>query len=265
MLTGFRSNDKIEPGIPTRKYVPLNDHARAHSPSSDDDEDFLMMPRARMSPVRKAMVFVVAVAITCLAVNGLLDFLQRVAIALSTKPANSETPCYCGNSAEEAKSLDCKYVPMAAAWLPGHCRDNYLEEEFNTLGPNPDGSWTYFADYDMNTTIDLNTISNFAGTSTRFYNEWEWHVMHCMFYWRKLHRAQFSDITIEPRFNTDGHISHCTRLILSMNTTSTTVSGVSMGDEKFSEVELRSPVLWDDVRDGYGNNPPPGYLNDVNS
>jgi hypothetical protein len=85
-----------------------------------------------------------------------------------------------------------------------------------------------------------------------------------MFYWRKLHRAQFSGVIVEPRFNTDAHISHCTRLILSKNTTSTTVSGVGLGRDRYTKEELEEPVLWDDVRDGYGDHPPKGYLNGVN-
>ncbi|KAH8812252.1 hypothetical protein F5884DRAFT_636863, partial [Xylogone sp. PMI_703] len=124
------------------------------------------------------------------------------------------SPCYCGNSVEQAQSLGCKFVPMSAAWLPSHCRDEYLEEEFNNIGPNADHSWTYYADYGRTETLDTITISTFAGSTIRFYNDWEWHVMHCIFYWRKLHRAQFSGVTIEPRFNTDAHIGHCARLIL---------------------------------------------------
>jgi hypothetical protein len=222
------------------------------------------MPRLKTGIFKKIMIFLLATLLGCLAIMGAIDLFHRISISISKVPS-SGPKCYCGNSAEEARSLGCKYVPMSAAWLPVHCQDDYLDKEFNDLGPNPDHSWTYYTDYERSSTIDLDTISNFAGSTTRFYNDWEWHVMHCMFYWRKLHRAQFSGVTLEPKFNTDAHISHCTRLILSRNVTSTTVSGVAMGGEIKSEEELKSPVMWSDVRDGYGTHPPPGNLNDFNS
>ncbi|KUJ15247.1 uncharacterized protein LY89DRAFT_564653, partial [Mollisia scopiformis] len=122
--------------------------------------------------------------------------------------------CYCGKSVEEAKSLGCKYVTMSAAYLPPHCRDDELDEEFSRLGHKPDGSWTYHSDFERNHETDVADIATWAGSEKRFYTSWEWHVMHCLFYWRKLHRAQFSDVMIEPRFNNDGHLHHCAKLIL---------------------------------------------------
>lgn len=71
--------------------------------------------------------------------------------------------------------------------------------------------------------------------------------MHCLFYWRKLHRAQFSDVMIEPRFNNDGHLRHCAKLILSLNVTASTRSGVSMGDEYFTEEQMKAPQSWDGI------------------
>ncbi|KAH8651939.1 hypothetical protein BGZ60DRAFT_461675 [Tricladium varicosporioides] len=247
------------------KYTPLQDHTQIHSrPGDEDPEDLPFTPHSEKPIFKRITYFLIVAILSCLAAVGVVDLLYRIANFNSEAPYTAPS-CYCGNSAEQARSLGCEYVPVASSWLPPHCRDEFLEKEFDRIGPNPDHSWTYYADYARTTVLDPKLIPEFAGSSTRFYNEWEWHVMHCMFYWRKLHRAQFSGITVDPRFNTDGHISHCTRLILSRNFTSTTVSGVGLGRDHLTKEELQSPVNWDDVRDGYGNHPPPGYLNDINS
>jgi hypothetical protein len=244
--------------------VSLGDDTSTHSQLSKnhDLEDLPFTPNPKRKWKRIFLGGIISAVLGCLAIIGAVDTFHRVRSITPEKP-HIQSPCYCGHSSAEARSLNCEYVPMASAWLPPHCRDTYLETEFDKLGPNPDSTWTYYADYARTTPIAIATISEFAGSTTRFYNEWQWHVMHCMFYWRKLHRAQFSGVVIEPRFNTDAHIGHCTRLILSLNTTSTTVSGVGLGSDKWTREEVEDPADWGDVRDGYGGSPPRGYLNDM--
>ncbi|KAG6119418.1 hypothetical protein E4U13_007690 [Claviceps humidiphila] len=157
-------------------------------------------------------------------------------------------PCYCGSTLEEAQALHCEYVPMASAWLPPHCRDPAIEGEFDTLGPNPDGTWNYFADSNMSEPLSRGQVAELVRSDGRYYTSWEWHVVHCLFYWRKLHRAQFSEVTMEPRFNTDGHIHHCSKLILRGGRGGVTISGIDMGDEFVSDKRQRLPTQWDDLR-----------------
>ncbi|KAG6047343.1 hypothetical protein E4U39_000539 [Claviceps sp. Clav50 group G5] len=157
-------------------------------------------------------------------------------------------PCYCGSTLEEAHALHCEYVPMASAWLPPHCRDPAIEDEFDTLGPNPDGTWDYFADGNMSEPLSRGQVAELVRSDGRYYTSWEWHVVHCLFYWRKLHRAQFSEVTIEPRFNTDAHIHHCSKLILRGGRGGVTISGIDMGDEFVSDKRQRLPTQWDDLR-----------------
>lgn len=46
----------------------------------------------------------------------------------------------------------CRLDMTAAAWLPSHCLDDELAEEFDHSGHNFDGTWTYCAHVDKNTT-----------------------------------------------------------------------------------------------------------------
>lgn len=228
-------------------YSPLWDQTRIRS-LSESEEDVSIVPRSNFGIFRKCVIFFLATLLGFLAVIGTIDLSRRIG-ATNNKSSNSGPKCYCGNSVEEAISLGCKFVPMAAAWLPAHCRDDYLEMEFNSMGPNPDHSWNFYADYERTTTIDLDTIANSAESTTNFYSEWEAHVIHCMFYWRKLLRSQFSGVVVEPRYNSDAHIAHCTRLILSKHIANPMFGTVTFGHEIVSEEEQKLPVAWDDVRE----------------
>lgn len=170
---------------------------------------------------------------------------SRISPSLST---SGPLPCYCGTTRAEAESLGCKYVAMASAWLPERCRDPYLEADFEAAGPN--GLWEYYADANMTKTLSKVEIADFAGTYNKYYNPWKWHVVHCLYYWRKLHRAQWSGVILEPRFNTDAHIHHCSKLILSGNRQGITTSGIDMGDGLVSRLVQQEPVPWNDLNDG---------------
>lgn len=217
-------------------------------PSSEDEEHIPHPSRSKSGIFKKSAVFFLVTLCGFLGVLGIFDLVLRITPTKSYS-SNSGPRCYCGNSVEEAKSLGCAYVPLAAAWLPVHCRDEYLEEEFNLMGPNPDHSWPYYADYKRETAIDIDAMANQAGTENHFFSEWEAHVVHCMFYWRKLQRAQFTGVVVEPRYNTDAHISHCTRLILGGHGPYPQIATVTLGNESISEEEQRRPVAWDDVRE----------------
>ena len=141
-----------------------------------------------------------------------------------------EKNCDCGNSTAEATSLGCKYDSLAAAWLPKHCRDDDLTAEFETKGPGPDGSWIYWADSNHTEVVSLEEIAAMAdNSSARFHMSYDWHVYHCIFYWQKQYRSRFNGITVEPRDDSEEHISHCGMVIT--NKVWGTVAGVALNTD----------------------------------
>lgn len=129
-------------------------------------------------------------------------------------------PCSCGSSLADARALSCEYDTIAAAWLPPHCRDEELIAQFNAAGPGVDGTWTYYADEKGRESISTNEIALLPENETQgfFFTTHRWHILHCSYYWRKLHRMvhgmQGAAKRIEHRFNTDGHIRHCEIMFL---------------------------------------------------
>ena len=138
--------------------------------------------------------------------------------------------CDCGTSTVEALSLGCKYDSLAAAWLPEHCRDEELTAEFETMGPGPNGRWIYWADSNHTQEVNLEEIAAMADDpSARFHMSYDWHVTHCIFYWRKQYRSRFNGKTVEPRDDSEEHILHCGKVIASKSWG--TVAGVALNTD----------------------------------
>lgn len=137
---------------------------------------------------------------------------QGQAALVTTAPSHS---CDCGKSVEEALYLGCKYDSLAAGWLPEHCRDDQLTDEFNRSGPGVNGSWTYWADRAHTQEISPEYIASMGGDPDfRFYSSGLWHAVHCIFYWRKEFRQRVPGKVVEPRYNNEEHATHCGKVFL---------------------------------------------------
>jgi hypothetical protein len=121
--------------------------------------------------------------------------------------------CNCGSSIAEALRLGCEFDSMAAAWLPAYCRDPELTAEFEHSGPGPNGSWPYFADEVGTQPLDLRGLALLGDGEGPMWATREWHIAHCMFYWRKYSRMRDTGAVMEERFDHVEHVKHCTRLI----------------------------------------------------
>lgn len=43
----------------------------------------------------------------------------------------------------------------------------------------------------------------------------DWHVVHCLFYWRKMFRVRdLEGVIVEPSFDHEEHIKHCIGVVL---------------------------------------------------
>ncbi|KAG6039349.1 hypothetical protein E4U41_002849 [Claviceps citrina] len=179
------------------------------------------------------------VVLMALAALGLVSLMYSQAVchgrpgdaAAATAAAARTTSCSCGNSTAQARALGCKYDSLAAAWLPPHCRDDELTAEFDRSGPGKDGAWTYWRDRERTREISLAELAEMGDDrSFRFYMTGRWHVVHCIFYWRKEHRARLTGRVVEPRSDGEGHIKHCGRVILGPDRD--TVAGVELNADE---------------------------------
>ncbi|MCJ1353606.1 MAG: hypothetical protein MMC33_003593 [Icmadophila ericetorum] len=130
--------------------------------------------------------------------------------------SSPDKSCTCGESIEEALANNCAYDSLATAWLPPHCRDDELNEEWLRAGPNADGSWDYFTDQDGTTKLSLDEVAALANTPGSFWVTMEWHVKHCAFLWRKEYRIKTGLSKAKMDMRNDGlhHIGHCEQMML---------------------------------------------------
>ena len=77
--------------------------------------------------------------------------------------------CSCGSSSAEAFALGCKFDGIAAAFLPPHCRDDELLDEFDRSGENPDGTWNYWRDPKMKYRLNMAEMGPLADHEQPFY------------------------------------------------------------------------------------------------
>lgn len=126
------------------------------------------------------------------------------------------TSCSCGDSVQEAITNGCKFDAHAMAWLPDGCRDDELVSHFLTLGPH-NGSWPFYTDQNATQELSLDELAWFAdrpADENIFWTVHRWHVLHCVFYWKKLFRAGRVGASTEGNTNLMGHIEHCQGVFL---------------------------------------------------
>jgi hypothetical protein len=152
------------------------------------------------------------IAITTLCGIGILAIIRLLLAAIIISD-NAITNCNCGASIKDAISNGCKYDSMATSWLPSACRDDELIDQFNHAGPGPNGEWNYFKTQAGNESYTLTEVALLAekeGDEAAFWTTHEWHIAHCLFYWRKESRARVDGKTaIEKSFTGEYHVNHC--------------------------------------------------------
>ncbi|KAE8345160.1 hypothetical protein BDV24DRAFT_171095 [Aspergillus arachidicola] len=166
-----------------------------------------------------------------LATFGVLDLTYRTYTLIQSRRPIS---CNCGETVEEAIANSCKYDSIAAAWLPPACRNDELLAQFETSGPNPDGSWMYYADKNKTRTLSLEELSMLPKTGSHFFTTHQWHLVHCAYYWKKMFLAAEMGTVIEARYNNLAHINHCEMMFLKRDALDTIVTeaGVSLHSDR---------------------------------
>ena len=109
---------------------------------------------------------------------------------------------HCGKSIAEAKAHGCDFEVLSGAWMPKACQDDDLNEEFRAM------NWTYWADSDKRVVIPEEKLAEREGEEGVYYTTQRWHVTHCAFQWRKLHKAWETGKEVEMGEHALGSMDH---------------------------------------------------------
>ena len=176
----------------------------------EENPSFLRSKRGLISPRVKRHgwnLLVVLSAVTWTTI--ILTMIIRLSGLATADLPRIEDNCFCGNSTIEAQRNGCKFDPLALAWMPDHCRDDELTDDFNRAGLGADGAWDYWADEAGTIPLDTIGVSLLADSGGLVWVTNRWHLVHCNYYWRKLYKASS---LMDPLRNTMAHIVHCGEL-----------------------------------------------------
>lgn len=175
---------------------------------------------------------------------GLVDVSIRSFHSIKSTLQRNTPQCWCGSSDLEAIEMGCRYDHIAVDWLPPSCIDDDLVEEFDVSRPGPDGSWPYFEIVRPTpltrflSPINATQIDDFAREGREYFATREWHILHCMFTWRKQLRAGFDGKHVESWNNKEEHVRHCSDYIMEVVRSKSNVDEVDteiLGVDRHSE------------------------------
>ncbi|MCJ1448609.1 MAG: hypothetical protein MMC23_009126 [Stictis urceolatum] len=157
----------------------------------------------------RAKSWMIGISIALLSIWALVSSAAILQARLTPDPQSRSCSCG-GTTVAEAKRRGCIFTPLAIAWLPRHCIDFELAREFDYAGPGPNGEWEYWAHQNRTHALTHEDIGNLADYDDGFvYMTQEWHVVHCVYTWKKHYRQKSTGISIERRSNGLDHIAHC--------------------------------------------------------
>jgi hypothetical protein len=166
--------------------------------------------RTAKSAIQAAVKTALRTLVVGFAIYGLLHVIFRDDNHEESRETEAvRRTCNCGHSIEEAKRLGCEYDPIAVAWLPPHCRDDALSEEFASLA-----DWKYTEIHNKSRTMDGASVAGLSKGSF-FSTSLHWHLTHCAYVWMKQQRARHGGVVqLEKRFDNEEHVRHCLEVFL---------------------------------------------------
>jgi hypothetical protein len=177
--------------------------------------------RKRWNPFAKSSLITLAcIALISMLLSGLaLHFLHLInpqqypgiSSPLPGTPFGS-----CGDTPISARDNNCTFDIMSFSWLPTPCADPELTEEFLKVR-----NWTWWEDSDKSRSVPFEEVAK--GDHKQLLVTREYHMYHCTYMWRKLHRG-----LLKSRENAEGrgvvdtyigeyvHTAHCEMILLGM-------------------------------------------------
>lgn len=131
---------------------------------------------------------------------------SRPESSTSSSTSNFEA---CPTNMAAALEANCTFDPISFSWLPAPCTDTELIIQFLEL-PRP-SSWMWYAD--QAGTEPLPSDEVLEGRHDGVFVSSEYHVLHCTYMWRKMHRALLNGRSIDSYIGDYSHTEHCEGMI----------------------------------------------------
>ena len=141
----------------------------------------------------------------------LICLILLIHLLVSKSPQSPHHPRHtsCGTTPSQARSRACHFDILSFAWQTPECYDAELITDFLSYD-----NWTFYAEF--NTTDPTKTVDTATALegNTGLYVDWKYHVTHCTFMWRQMHRAFTVRGYIDSHLDNYMHTLHCQGTLL---------------------------------------------------
>jgi len=183
---------------PFRTMFPKSNPS--YEPVVQEDEEQDVTPSARSSAKPRPRILIIlslgVVLALVLLTTRILAFIGRV---------HPRPPLSCGTTPSSARENGCFFDLISFAWQVPECYDASLVSEFSSWD-----TWSFFIENRGNVTLPQE-IAMLGEQS--LYTTWYYHVVHCTFMWRQMHRA-FERGWIDSHLLSYNHTLHCQAVLL---------------------------------------------------
>jgi hypothetical protein len=113
----------------------------------------------------------------------------------------------CGTTPAEARAKGCVFEMTGFSWLPKQCSDPEVETEFlSSL------DLQYYRDMNYTQQVSLDEVKR--GDGAGFFVKQDYHLAHCAFLFKKLHRAISQGRKVDGLISPVHHTDHCVHMLL---------------------------------------------------
>ncbi|MCJ1224801.1 hypothetical protein MMC12_001446 [Toensbergia leucococca] len=189
---------------------PQQQTMEAQKSKEDDTDGFTIN---RQSPRRLLILTITTIFLfSAFITTFLTTFLQPTSRLCSTPPSTSPFPIpspprSCGNTTQSARLQNCTFDPISFSWLPAPCTDTHLTAAFLAKRP-----WQWYLDRAGTQPAPRSEV--LRGDHDNLYVTAEYHILHCTYMWRKMHRAVAAGWLIDGYVGRFEHTAHCEAMIL---------------------------------------------------
>lgn len=169
-------------------------------------------PNHHRTPIAKRTKYIVFGLIAAV-------FIVFVPTAFLIHSVQSSPWTSCGDNPTTARERGCSFDLISFAWQMPECYDSSLVEEFANWE-----TWTFWMDENGTTTVPQEVAR--LGERT-LWMKWHYHIVHCTFVWRQLHRA-YEAGWIDSDLRSYKHTTHCQRMLL--------MDGIEVDDGRFFSI-----------------------------
>ncbi|KAB5572420.1 hypothetical protein GE09DRAFT_1216984 [Coniochaeta sp. 2T2.1] len=139
------------------------------------------------------------VAVLCSAALSITVYLTLTTLKTDLVPGGVT---HCGNSSTTAIARGCKFDIISFSWLPPACYDADLVAEFEQYR-----NWTWYEDVQGKRPVPKSEVVRGERESVHVY--WDYHLVHCTFMWKKMHRALARGGWVDSLIADYEHTRHC--------------------------------------------------------